>query len=57
MYREAVDVRRLWLFLESPQADVLAKWQGRGKVKDAVVRELKSRVRDKVWGEICVRRV
>lgn len=41
LHREAVDVRRLWSFLESTQADTLAKWQGRGNVKDAVVKELK----------------
>ncbi len=39
--REAVDERRLWSFLESSQADILAKWRGRGNVRENVMKEIK----------------
>lgn len=39
--REAVDERRLWSFLESSQADILAKWRGRGNMRENVMKEIK----------------
>jgi type I restriction enzyme R subunit len=42
--REAVDERRLWSFLNATQADILAQWQGRGSVRDNVIKEIKRKV-------------
>ncbi len=38
---QAIDERRLWSFLESTQADTLAKWVGRGNMHENVQKELK----------------
>lgn len=42
--RLAVDTRRLWAFLESTQADTLAKWRGRGSLRENVMKEIKRSV-------------
>lgn len=42
--REAVDQRRLWSFLESTQADILAQWHGRGNLRERIEKELKRKI-------------
>lgn len=42
--REAIDQRRLWSFLESTQADVLAQWHGRGNLRERIEKELKRKI-------------
>ena len=37
--RNAVDVRRLWSFLEATQSDILSQWRGRGDVRTNVMKE------------------
>ena len=39
--RNAVDVRRLWSFLEATQSDILSQWRGRGDVRTNVMKEIK----------------